>query len=65
MWRLWGRLADQRFYAAGSRNIVAVLAIALTVMLFTSLFTVGRGLIENMQRQIMRQSGSNGMAVLK
>ncbi len=54
------RLADQSFRAAGTRNIVAVLAIALTAMLFTSLFTVGSGLIENMQRQIKMAAANLG-----
>ena len=41
------RLADRSFRASRSRNIIAVLAIALTALLFTALFTVGSGLIEN------------------
>lgn len=48
-----------------TRNIIAVAAIALTAMLFTALFTVGSGMIENIQRQTMRQAGGDGMAVLK
>ena len=59
------RLADRSFRASRSRNIIAVLAIALTALLFTALFTVGSGLIENTQRQTMRQAGGDGMAVLK
>ncbi len=58
-------LADRSFRASRSRNIIAVLAIALTALLFTALFTVGSGLIENIQRQTMRQAGGDGMAVLK
>ncbi len=48
-----------------TRNIIAMAAIALTAMLFTALFTVGSGMIENIQRQTMRQAGGDGMAVLK
>lgn len=59
------RLADRSFRAGRSRNIIVVLAIALTALLFTALFTVGSGLIENLQRQTMRQAGGDGMAVLK
>lgn len=59
------RLADKSFLASRSRNIIAVLAIALTALLFTALFTVGSGMIENLQRQTMRQAGGDGMAVLK
>ena len=47
------------------RNIIAVIAIALTALLFTALFTVGSGIIENFQRQTMRQAGGDGMGVLK
>lgn len=59
------RLADRSFQASRSRNIIAVLAIALTALLFTALFTSGSGLIENIQRQTMRQAGGDGMAILK
>ncbi len=59
------RLAERSFRASRSRNIIAVLAIALTALLFTALFTIGSGLIENLQRQTMRQAGGDGMAVLK
>ena len=34
-----------------SRNIIAVCAIALTALLFTTLFTIGSGIVENFQRQ--------------
>lgn len=48
-----------------ARNMIAVLAIALTTLLFTALFTVGSGIAENFQRQTMRQAGGDGMGVLK
>ncbi|MCM1168072.1 MAG: ABC transporter permease [Ruminococcus sp.] len=59
------RLSNRSFKANVSRNVIAVIAIALTAILFTALFTVGSGMIENFQRQTMRQSGGDGMIVLK
>lgn len=59
------RLSGRSFMANKSRNIIAVIAIALTTILFTALFTIGSGLIENIQRQTMRQAGGDGMGVLK
>lgn len=59
------RLANRSFKANVSRNVIAVIAISLTAILFTSLFTVGSGMIENIQRQTMRQAGGDGMAYLK
>ncbi len=58
-------LADRGFRANKTRNLIAVLAIALTTLLFTSLFTIGLGTIENFQRQTMRQSGGDSHGVIK
>ncbi|ADY55508.1 protein of unknown function DUF214 [Syntrophobotulus glycolicus DSM 8271] len=59
------RLAAGSFRAAGTRNVIAVLAIALTALLFTSLFTMGSGLTESLQRAAMIMSGGDGHAVVK
>lgn len=59
------RLSNRSFKANVSRNMIAVIAIALTAVLFTALFTVGSGMVENVQKQTMRQAGSEGMAYLK
>ena len=59
------RIASKSFCANKSRNIIAIAAIALTAVLFTALFTVGSGLVENFQKQTMRQAGGDGMAVIK
>lgn len=59
------RLGNRSFQASKTRNIIAVIAIALTAILFTALFTVGSGMVENMQQATMRQAGGDGMAVLK
>ena len=58
-------LADKGFRANKSRNLTAVLAIALTAMLFTAIFTIGLGTIENFQRETMRQSGGDSHGVIK
>lgn len=59
------RLSKRSLKSSKMRNIIAVLAIALTTILFTTLFTVGSGMIENFQRQTMRMAGGDGMGVLK
>ena len=59
------RLSGRSLKANASRNFIAVAAIALTTILFTVLFTVGSGMVENIQRQTMRQAGGDGMAYLK
>lgn len=47
------------------RNRIAIIAITLTTLLFTSIFTMGSGLVQNMQRGMLRQAGGDGHAVLK
>lgn len=58
-------LADKGFRANKTRNLIAVLAIALTAMLFTTIFTMGLGTIENFQRETMRQSGGDSHGTIK
>jgi len=58
-------LAFKSFKANKARNFMAVIAISLTTILFTSLFTIGIGMIESFQNQTLRQSGGDGHAVLK
>lgn len=58
-------LSDKSFRVSRTRNTIAVLAIALTSMLFTTLFTIGLGSVENFQQQTMRQSGGDSHGVIK
>ncbi|MEN6347938.1 MAG: ABC transporter permease [Syntrophomonas sp.] len=58
-------LADKSFRANRTRNLIAIIAIALTAVLFTTLFTMGSGTVESLQRAAMRQAGGDGHAVLK
>lgn len=48
-----------------TRNIIAIIAVALTSILFTTIFTIGFGTLETFQHQSIRQSGGDGHAVLK
>lgn len=59
------RLADRSFRNSQTRNMIAVLAIALTTMLFTTLFTIGLGSIESFQLATMRQSGGDSHGAIK
>ena len=59
------RLAFRSLKAAKLRNGMAVCAIALTAVLFTTLFTLGVGTVDAFQQSTMRQSGSSAHAVIK
>lgn len=59
------RLAKRSLRADKRRNIIAVIAIALTALLFTSVFTMGSGLVESIQRATMVMSGGDGHAAIK
>lgn len=52
-----GRLSLRALRANRTRNLVAVLAIALTAMLFTSLFTIALSINEGIQQSTFRQVG--------
>ena len=51
------RLSLRALFANRARNIVAVLAIALTAVLFTSLFTIALSINEGIQQSNFRQAG--------
>ncbi len=51
------RLSIRALLANRTRNIVAVLAIALTALLFTSLFTIALSINEGIQQNNFRQAG--------
>jgi len=58
-------LSRRSLQANKLRNMMAICAIALTAVLFTTLFTLGMGSIESIQQATMRQAGGDGHAVLK
>ena len=51
--------------AARTRNIVAVLAIALTTILFTSLFTIAASINYSYQQENFRRMGGDGHGAIK
>ena len=59
------RLSDRSLKAAKTRNIIAVIAIALTTILFTSLFTIGASINYSFQQQNFRQAGGDMHATFK
>lgn len=59
------RLADKSFRANKTRNIIAVIAIALTTILFTALFTIGSGAVESFQYNTMLQAGGMAHGAIK
>lgn len=63
--RVIQNLAKRSFCANRVRNWIAILAIALTTMLFTTIFTMGIGTMETFQQQTMRQSGGDSHGVVK
>ena len=58
------KLSRRYFKASKSRNIIAIVAIVLTTVLFTTIFTLGSGLIDTVQDQNIRKAGGDGQAVL-
>lgn len=58
------RLSNRYFKAGKSRNVIAGVAIALTTLLFTAIFTLGSGLMDTVQDQNIRRQGGDGQAVL-
>lgn len=52
-------IAFKQFKANKIRNRFAIIAIALTTILFTSLFTIGFGLMKSMEQNTMRQVGGS------
>lgn len=58
-------LAVKNYRANKTRNRIAILAIALTAMLFSTLFTIGMGVVDNFQQQTMRQTGGDSHGTIK
>ena len=56
------KLAIKSFQANRTRNIIAIISIILTTILFTGLFTLQRGLTESTERADMILSGGDGHA---
>jgi putative ABC transport system permease protein len=59
------RLTIRFLGAGGARNIIVILAIALTATMFTSVFTIGGSMVAAVQDHTMRQVGTSAHAGLK
>ncbi|MBQ2799988.1 MAG: ABC transporter permease [Lachnospiraceae bacterium] len=59
------RLSARIVSARGKKNLVTILAIMLTTVLFTALFTIGGSMMESIQESTMRQVGGSSMAGVK
>ena len=59
------RIADKTRKADKGRNLIAVLAIALTTVLFTALFTISSSMLKKTQEETMRMVGTSSHAGLK
>ena len=59
------RLGLRSMRAARSRNIIAVLAIALTTVLFTSLFTIAASINYSYQQENFRRAGGDAHGSIK
>lgn len=59
------RLSKKSMQANRLRNVVAIIAIALTATLFTALFTIGGGMMKSMELSTMRQIGLSAHAGYK
>lgn len=58
-------LAKKNYNSNKKRNRTAIIAIALTTILFTTLFTLGAGIIKSMEYNTMRMAGGAAHASLK
>lgn len=59
------RLSKRSLAAGRKKNVIAVLGIMLTCVLFTSLFSIGGSILKSSQESTMRQVGGSSMAGLK
>lgn len=59
------RIADRTRKTGKMRSMIAIAAIALTSLLFTSVFTIGGSIVEKQQEATMRQVGGSAHAGYK
>ncbi|MBR3629434.1 MAG: hypothetical protein IKN55_03065, partial [Oscillospiraceae bacterium] len=63
--RVIRRLAFRELKSDWKMNLMVILSIVLTCILFTALISIGGGLVNGIQRETMRQVGGDKMAGLK
>lgn len=59
------QLGNKSMKASRNRNLIAIIAIALTTLLFTSLFTIAMTINDSFQQQTFRQVGGNQHGSIK
>lgn len=59
------RFSRKAMQASKTRNIIAVIAIILTTVLFTAIFTIGMSLIKSFEQQNFRQVGGDSHGIFK
>lgn len=59
------KISQKSLRASRTRNVVAILAIALTTILFTSLFTIAASINYSFQQENFRQAGGDGHGTIK
>ncbi len=59
------RLAFKNLQSAKLRNLITVIAVALTTVLFTTLFTIALSMVENFQQSNFRQVGTYAHGIFK
>lgn len=63
--RVIRKIADRTRQAAKGRNLIAIIAIAMTALMFTAVFTVGGSMAAKQQEATMRQVGGSAHAGYK
>ncbi len=58
------KIANKMYQANGSRNFIAIIAIVLTTVLFTTIFTMGFELLNTIKQENIRKAGGDGQVVL-
>lgn len=61
--KIINKIVSRSFWQNKNRNIVTVIAITLTTVLFTAIFTMGGGMMETVQSQNIRKYGGDGHAL--
>ncbi len=59
------QIADKTRKAEKAKNVIALLAVSLTAILFTALFTVSGNMVKKTQEETMRMVGTSSHAELK
>lgn len=63
--KIVNKLAKENLKANKTRNIFTIIAVVLTTILMTSVFTIGSSIIDSMEQATMRQVGSMAHGGLK